>query len=533
MAESKENKLNTKAAGVVGIAVMCSRVLGLIREQIFAWLFGGGKEMDAFTIAFRTPNMLRDLFAEGALSTAFITTFSKKIVNEGEASAWKLACKVGTLVVVVLSGIVLIGIAIAPWLVAIMAPGFANVPGKAELTVQLARIMYPFILLVSLGALTMGMLNAKNVFGVPAMASSFFNIGSIVGGVAVGWWIDPHFGTPALVGLACGTLIGGALQLGVQVPALRRVGFHFRPDFAWRDDGVRTILRQMGPAVIAASSVQINVFINTWFASWLEDGTAYRLNIAFRLMQLPLGIFGVALGTVTLPALSRAAAQGRSDEFRSLLAKGLRLALLLTVPATIGLILLARPIVSLLYEHGKFSAHAADQAAIGLGGYAIGLCAYSCLKILAPAFYAIDRRKTPMYVSFVAVFLNVGLNYLFAFKLQWGIRGLALATGCVATANFLLLYFLMHRATGPLGTRQMIGTLFKVGVAGAVLAGVCLGAQHWVLAGWADFGLWLRIVTLLGTITVAGLAFFGTAFTLRIEELDDLAALVRRKLARK
>jgi len=529
----KENKLNTKAAGVVGLAVMCSRVLGLIREQIFAWLFGGGKEMDAFTVAFRTPNMLRDLFAEGALSTAFITTFSKKIVHEGEDSAWRLASKVATLVIVALSIIVLIGIAIAPWLVKIMAPGFASVPGKAELTVQLARIMYPFILMVSLGALTMGMLNAKNVFGVPAMASSFFNIGSIFGGVAVGWWIDPHFGTRALVGLACGTLIGGALQLGVQLPALRRVGFHFRPDFAWRDEGVRTILRQMGPAVIAASSVQLNVFINTWFASWLEDGTAYRLNIAFRLMQLPLGIFGVALGTVTLPALSRAAAQGRSEDFRSLLAKGLRIALLLTVPATIGLLLLGRPIVSLLYEHGKFSGHATDQAAIALGGYAIGLCAYSCLKILSPAFYAIDRRKTPMFVSFGAVFLNVGLNYLFAFKLQWGIRGLALATGLVATANFLVLYFLMHRATGRLETRQMAGTLAKIAVAGAALGAVCLAAQHWLLADWEKFGLALRIVALLGTIAVAGLAFFGTAFALRIQELDDLAALVRRKLKRR
>lgn len=532
MADDKETKLNTKAAGIVGLAVMCSRVLGLIREQIFAWLFGGGKEMDAFTVAFRTPNMLRDLFAEGALSTAFITTFSKKIVNEGEDSAWRLASKVATLVIIVLSAVVLIGILIAPWLVKIMAPGFSAVPGKAELTVLLARIMYPFILMVSLGALTMGMLNARNVFGIPAMASSFFNIGSILGGVAVGWWIDPHFGPRALVGLACGTLIGGALQLGVQMPALRRVGFRFRPDFVWRDEGVRTILRQMGPAVIAASSVQLNVFINTWFASWLEDGTAYRLNIAFRLMQLPLGIFGVALGTVTLPALSRAAAQGRSEEFRSLLAKGLRLALLLTGPATIGLILLARPIISLLYEHGKFSAHATDQAAIALGGYAIGLCAYSCLKILSPAFYAIDRRRTPMFVSFGAVFLNVALNYLFAFHLQWGIRGLALATGCVATANFLILYLLMHRATGKLETREMLTTVAKIAVAGAVLAAVCLAAQHWILAGWTEFRLPLRIASLLGVIAVAGAAFFATAFALRIPELEDIATLVRRKLSR-
>ena len=532
MADPVENKLNTKAAGIVGLAVMCSRVLGLIREQVFAWLFGGGREMDAFTVAFRTPNLLRDLFAEGALSTAFITTFSKKIVTEGEESAWKLACKVGTLVVVVLSVLILVGIAVAPWLVKIMAPGFASIPGKAELTVTLARIMYPFILLVSLGALTMGMLNAKNVFGVPAMASSFFNIGSIVGGVAVGWWLDPHFGPGALTGLACGTLIGGALQLGVQLPALRRAGFRFRPDFAWRDEGVRTILRTMGPAVIAASSVQVNVFINTWFASWLEDGTAYRLNIAFRLMQLPLGLFGVALGTVTLPVLSRAAAQGRQDEFRAVLAKGLRIAFLLTAPATVGLVMLARPILSLLYEHGKFSAHATDQAALALSGYAVGLCAFSGLKILAPAFYAIDRRKTPMYVSFFAIVVNVALNYFFAFRLHLGIRGLSLATGGVALTNFLLLYALMHRATQRLETRRMAATLAKIALASAVLAGVCAAAQHWLLPAWPQFGLALRIASLLGIIAVAGAAFFATAFLLRIEELDDLVALVRRKLAR-
>ncbi len=381
--EAQVNKISTKAAGVVGIAVMCSRVLGLIREQIFAWLFGGGGIMDAFTVAFRTPNLLRDLFAEGALSTAFVTTFSKKIVTEGEESAWKLANKVATLAAVFLSGLVVVGILIAPILVKFMAPGFSG--EKAVLTYHLAQVMYPFILFVSLGALVMGMLNAKNVFGVPAMASSFFNVGSIIGGVAVGWWLDPHFGPRAVFGLAIGTLIGGALQLVVQLPALRKLGYHYRPDFDWKDEGVRTIVRIMGPAIIAASSVQVNVFINTWFASWLEDGTAYRLGIAFRLMQLPLGLFGVAIGTVTLPLLSRIATTGNRDEFGAVLGRGMRLAF---VPGTLPgarswLIMLARPIISLLYEHGKFNAHATDQAAIALQGYALGLCAYSVLKILS------------------------------------------------------------------------------------------------------------------------------------------------------
>ena len=233
-------KLNTRAAGIISLAVMCSRLLGLAREQIFAALFGGGRAMDAFTVAFRTPNLLRDLFAEGALSTAFVTTFSRTIARQGDEAAWRLANKVGTLTAMFLTVLALLGMLIAPWLVALFAPGFD--PEKAALTVTLARVMYPFIVLVSLAALVMGLLNAKNVFGMPAMASSFFNLGSIAGGVILGYWLDPHFGPLALVGLAIGTLIGGALQLGVQLPRLHRLGFRYRPDFQWRDSGVVAVL---------------------------------------------------------------------------------------------------------------------------------------------------------------------------------------------------------------------------------------------------------------------------------------------------
>ena len=243
-AQSRAERLNTRAAGVVALAVLCSRVLGLAREQIFAALFGGGRVMDAFTIAFRIPNLLRDLFGEGALSTAFVTVFTRTAALEGDAAAWRLANKVATLTAVCLSAITVLGIITAPWLVAALAPGFD--PGKAVLTITLTRVMYPFILLVSLAALVMGMLNARNVFGIPALASSFFNLGSIIAGVALGYWLDPHFGPRAILGLAIGTLIGGALQLLVQLPALRQGGYAFRPDFRWREPGVRAILRLMG-----------------------------------------------------------------------------------------------------------------------------------------------------------------------------------------------------------------------------------------------------------------------------------------------
>src|ERR1700755_1143221 len=241
MAETDDRRMSTRAAGIVGLAILSSRILGLIRETIFAGLFGAGRNLDAFLMAFRLPNLLRDLFAEGALSTAFMNTFSKKITVEGDQAAWRLANKVATLTAVFMSVITLLGIVFAPQLVDLLTWGSWS-PDKTALTILLTRIMWPFMLLVSLAALVMGMLNAKHVFGPPAMASSYFNLGSIITGVGIGWWIDPHFGARSLVGLAIGTLVGGAWQLVGQFPSLRKVGYSYAADFKWRDPGVRKVL---------------------------------------------------------------------------------------------------------------------------------------------------------------------------------------------------------------------------------------------------------------------------------------------------
>ncbi len=521
-------RLNTRAAGVVGLAVMCSRILGLIREQVCAALFGGGGAMDAFTAAFRIPNLLRDLFAEGALSTAFVTIFSKTAVRGSDPAAWQLANKVATMLAVVLGALCVLGVLYSPQLVATLAPGFN--PAKAALTVTLTRIMFPFILLVSLAALVMGMLNAKNVFGMPAMASSFFNVGSIVGGVVLGYWLDPHFGPLALYGLAIGTLVGGALQLGVQLPHLHRLGYRYRPDFGWRDPGVAAVLSLMGPSVIAASTTQFNVLVNSIFASHLGDGPIFWLAIAFRLMQLPLGLFGVALGTVTLPLLSRLVALGDLPAFRSELSRGMRLAFLLTVPCTVGLMMLAEPIVSVLYQHGRFDARQTFEAAGALRYYAIGLAGYAALKVLVNAFYALDQRRTPMYVSFFAVALNLLLNWIFTRQLGWGHRGLAFSTGCVATCNFLVLYALMHHHLKRLETRRMSTLLGKVALASAALGLVCWAAQRWLLQDWAQLAFPVRLSGLLLTIGVAILSFVGCGMALRIEELRELMSALRRRV---
>ncbi|HJS89004.1 MAG TPA: murein biosynthesis integral membrane protein MurJ [Steroidobacteraceae bacterium] len=529
-APSPSERLNTRAASVVALAVLCSRVLGVAREQIFAALFGGGLVMDAFTMAFRIPNLLRDLFAEGALSTAFVTTFSKTSIVEGDRSAWKLADKVATLAVIVLSAIVIVGIVCAPWIVAVLAPGFG--PEKAALTVTLTRIMFPFILLVSLAALVMGMLNARNVFGVPAMASSYFNLGSIIAGVGLGWYWDPHFGPRATIGLAIGTLVGGAMQFGVQLPSLRRLGYRYRPDIHWRDPGVKMILRLMGPSVIAASTTQVNVLVNSLFASQLGNGPIFWLAIGFRLMQLPLGIFGVALGTVALPMLARMAAAGNTVAFRSELARGMRLAFLMTIPASVGLIVLAEPIVSVLYQHGRFTAYQTLQAAAALRFYALGLCGYAALKVLVNAFYAIDHRKTPMIVSCCAVLLNLLLNWVFTFQLGWGHRGLAFSTACIATTNFLVLYFLMRRHLGRLESRTMLTLLWRLAAASAALALVCWFGSHYLLAGWARERFWPKAGSLLLVIAAAAAAFFVCASLLGIREMQEIAEALRRRLRR-
>jgi putative peptidoglycan lipid II flippase len=528
--DERSNRLNTKAAGIIGLAVMCSRLLGLLREQIFAALFGGGMAMDAFTAAFRIPNLLRDLFAEGALSMAFVTTFSKTIARGGDEDAWRLANKVATMTASVLGLLCVVGMVFAPQLVALLAPGFD--PDKAALTAHLTRIMFPFILLVSLAALVMGMLNAKNRFGMPAMASSFFNIGSIVGGLVLGYWIDPHFGPRALIGLAFATLIGGGLQLAVQLPSLARLGYRFRPDIHWRDPGVRAILLLMGPAVIAASTTQVNVLVNSMFASTLGDGAIFWLAIAFRLMQLPLGLFGVALGTVTLPLLSRLVVAGKTLEFRSELARAIRWALLLTLPSMVGLMLLAEPIISVLYQHGKFNADQAAQAAGALRFYAIGLGGYAALKVLVNAFYALDRRKTPMLVSFAAVGLNLLFNWVFTFRLGWGHRGLAFSTGCVATFNFLLLYFLMQSQLKGLESRRLLLLLAKVALASAPLVAVCVASSHWLLADWQHQALLPKIAALLVTVTIGAGLFAAGGILLHIEELKELRDAFTRRLKR-
>jgi len=522
----------TRSAGIVSLAVMGSRLLGLIREQVFAALFGVGMHSDAFIAAFRIPNLLRDLFAEGALSAAFVSTFSQLIVTRGERAAWRLANLVFNGLLLVLSGVTALGILLAPQIVGLIARGFEAIPGKMALTVEMTRIMFPFILLVAMAAVAMGILNSKDRFGIPASASTFFNIGSILGGVGLAYAMDPSFGQRAIVGWAIGTLIGGALQFAVQIPSLYRVGFRYEPIVSFRDEGVRQVLRLMGPAVIGAAAVQINVFVNTNFASYLGDGPVSWLNYAFRLMQFPIGVFGVAIGMATLPAISRAAARSDLAEFRRTLAASLGLVFFLCLPSACGLAILGGPIIRLIYERGRFTAADTEQTAAALAFYAIGLAGYAAIKVLAPAFYALNDARTPMRISLVSIATNYTFNYLLVRELGFGHRGLALSTSLVALFNFAALLALMRRRIGHLEDRRVLESLGKIALASVAMSFVCATSVRELEDRFGRSGLAGHALTALAPVGLGVLTFLLACWALRVKELDMARAALRRLRAR-
>ncbi len=508
-----------RSARTVGLAVLGSRVLGLTRELVLAALFGASREFDAFLVAFRIPNLLRDLFAEGALSAAFVSSFTHKLTGEGDEAAWRLANLVLNALLVVLSVITLAGILAAPWIVRIIAPGFSEIAGKTELTVQLTRIMFPFLLLIAVAALAMGMLNAKHHFGIPASASMMFNIGSIIGGVGLAYWLDPSFGPRAMFGMAIGTLIGGTAQLLIQVPSLRAVGYRYEPILDWRDPGFRQVVRLLAPSVLGVAAVQINVFVDNWFASFFGNGAITFLNCSFRLMQFPIGVFGVAIGVATLPTVSGHAARGDTDRFRATLARSIRLAFFLCIPAACGLAVLARPIVSVLYEHGKFDFEATRQTAWCLRAFAIGLAGYAAIKVIAPTFYALGDSRTPALVTVGSIIVNAGTDYLFAITFGMKTAGLALSTSCVALTNFLLLLVLMRRKIARLEVTALVRSLVKISVASAVMTGAAYGTHRLLMAN--------RYLDMVGSIIAALVVFGASCKLLRVEEFGELLGVLR------
>ena len=515
-----------RAAGTVSIAVMCSRVLGLVREQVFAAFFGAGFAYDAFVVAFRIPNLLRDLFAEGSLSAAFVSVFSDYDCNRGPAATWRLANNVLVCVAILLSLITLAGMLLAEPLVRLMVnPQFEAIAGKVELTRQMTVIMFPFLILVSLSSVVMGMLNTKGRFFLPAMAASFFNIGSLVGGIGLALLL-PRFGYPAIIGMACGTLVGGLCQLLGQLPALSGIGFAFRPHLDLRDPGLRRIGRLMVPALVGLAPFQLNIFINTYFASSLAEGSLSWLSYAFRFFWFPVGIFGVALSVATLPVMARQVAAKETGRLKETLASSLAMVFCLTLPATVGLIMLGEPIIRVIFEHGRFDAFSTARTAEALTCYAVGLFGYAAVKIIVPVFYALDETRFPVIGSFMAMVVNL-IMIMFTIG-HLGHRALALSISLAMTCNFFFLATMLYRKLAGFSIRYLMGALSKV-----VGASLAMGVWLWVfkgwLAAWLGRGLTLEIFGLALLIGSSVVVYGALLYWLRMKE----AAMLLDKLWRR
>src|SRR3984957_4041762 len=461
-----------------------SRVTGLLRESVMARLFGAGLIYDAFMLGFRIPNLTRDLFAEGALSSAFVPTFTEYLANRGKEAAARLVNLVASAIVVVVGTLCALGVIFAPALVYLMAPGYAAVPGKFELAVSMTRIMFPFLLLVALAAQAMGVLNASNKFGVPALASTFFNIGSWGFGVVLGIWLGPSLHLTRIEGMAIGVVLGGALQLVWQLPSLYKLGFRFRVAFDWNHPGLIRIFRLMVPAILGNASVQINVMVNSNFASTIidpvrgMDGPVSWLSYAFRFMQLPLGLFGVAMASATLPSISRSAAAGNMEEFRKTLSRSVGVVFLLTFPSSVGLVVLGRSIIGAIYQGGKFEYYDTQQTALALSCYAVGLAGYAALKVLNPAFYALGDARTPMLVSVISVAINYVTAVTMIRVAKLGHAGLAMSTSAVALFSFIALFAILRKRIGGIYGTELAVTVGKVMVGAAAMGGVVLLSSH-------------------------------------------------------
>jgi putative peptidoglycan lipid II flippase len=505
-------------------ATMASRVLGLLRDQIFAILIGANRWSDAFVYAFRIPNLLRDLFAEGALSSAFVPTFAEARRNRGANEAWRLAGTVVSLLLVVVGAIVLAGMTWADQVVAVVAPGLEA--EFAGVTAGLTRVMMPFLLLVSLSAAAMGMLNAQGRFTAPALAPALFNVGSIA--VGLGLWLAGWPPERAVKGWAVGTLLGGLLQLAIQLPSLRASGW--RPMLGLTrarlaDPGLRRIGRLMAASVVGLSATQVNILVNGIFASH-EAGAATWLQMAFRLMQLPLGVFGVAIATVAGAGVAQAAAARDLPAAKATLGSALRLVAFFNVPSAVGLAVVGGPIVSLIYQHGRFGAADAEATAQALACYALGLYAYSAVKVMAPAFYALDRARVPVVGSFVGMAMNVGLNL--ALYPVLGFRGVALGTSLAAGANLTVLLVAWRREYGGLGGAGLVPQLLRVLAASAVLAVVAWGTARGLEAVLPPGGLWRQAAVGLGPVVAGAAVYFAVARWLGVAELGEVVAALRR-----
>ncbi len=481
---------------------LLSRVLGFVRDAVIARSFGAGAATDAFFVAFKLPNLLRRLFAEGAFSQAFVPILAEYRNRRGEADTHILIDRVASALFLALMVVSALGVVGAPLVVLVSAPGFADTPDTFALTVEMTRIVFPYILFMSLVAFAAGVLNTWSRFMLPAFTPVLLNVAMILAAA----FAAPYFDPPVLA-LAWGAFLGGVMQLSLQWIGLKRLGMMPRWDWAPRDDGVRRVLKLMAPAALGVSVAQISLLINTIFASFLDTGSVSWLYYADRLMEFPTGMLGVALGTILLPSLAKHHADNDPGEYSKLLDWGLRVTLLLAAPAAVGLGVLAVPLISTLFFYGEFTAHDVAMTRLALLAYAVGLVGLILVKVLAPGFYARQNIKTPVKIAIFTLLATQAMNLAFIKPLQHA--GLALAIGLGACLNAGILYYNLRRLDFYRPQPGWTTYLLKLSLALAVM-GVVLHFAMGSSDTWLAYDITRRISYLTALVAGGGVAYFAS-----------------------
>lgn len=519
MSSEAETGRVARAAGTIGLYTLVSRVLGFIRDMVVARAFGASAIADAFYVAFRIPNLFRELLAEGTMSAAFVPVFTELLTRRDRDAAWRLASRIFTLLLLAAVVVTCIGVLAAPLIVQLIAPGFDRTGSQHELTVLLTRIMFPYLIFMSLSALAMGMLNSLRSFSAPAMAPLSFNL--MIIGCAL--WLAPHMETPAL-GLAIGVLLGGFAQFAVQIPAL--IGQRMVPIPRWQPNhpAVRKVGALIIPVIFGLSVTQVNLLVNTLLASYLDEGSVSYLYYGMRLIHFPLGIFGVALATAILPSLSALAARGDLAGVANGVRDGLRLILYVMIPAMIGLMALRIPMVSLLFERGAFDSTATAGVAGAVLAYASGLWAFATVRIAASTFYAMQDTATPVRIAAIAMAVNLVLNLALMGPLAH--MGLALATALAAMVNVGLLLWALGKRLPDLALSRLWPSVARTVVAALVMGGLCSWAANQPI--WED-GLFGQTVWMTMTLSVAGLTYLLIHRLIGGDEGPELLRAVRAR----
>ena len=507
------------------IATLLSRVLGLARDIVLAAIFGAGSAMDAFNVATRIPNLVRDLFAEGAMSAAFVPTFTRHVKEHGIASAWRLGSNVINALVVVTGTLVVLGMIFA-YPLADFYTDDVQFAANLALTADLTRWTLPFLTMVAIAVAQAGMLNSLRQFFIPAVSPAMYNVAIILSALVLVPFA-PALGIAPITAVAIGSLLGGLLQIMAQWPALRASGFRYQPVLDFKDPGLRQVLLLMGPGTIGVAAAQINLAVNTWLATSQGEGAVTALTYAFRLMYLPIGLFGVSVATAAIPELARQASGEGFTEMRRTISSALRMMLVLSVPSMVGLAVLARPITQLLLERGAFTPDDTSAVAWALIMYSPGLLGYSLVKIASPSFYALRDARTPVLISMITVGTNVVLNLALVRTLGFG--GLALGTAIASLVNAGLLMFLLGRRIGGIDGRRVLVTFVKIALASAAMGVGAYYAEQWLagMAGSANSAT--RAIAVGGGIAAGVITLGAVAKLLRLSEFEEaLAAILRR-----